>query len=239
MARGTRELIYRPDIDGLRAVAVLSVMTFHAFPTALGGGFVGVDIFFVISGFLISTIIFTSLEHNKFSFSDFYFRRILRIFPALSAVLLATFILGWSILDSYDYRQLGKHIAGGAGFVSNLLLWRESGYFDAAAETKPLLHLWSLGIEEQFYILFPVLAWLLWKTRIHPLGAVVLAGLLSFFLNLRLVESAPTTAFYMPQTRVWELLIGSALACQIASNSDPLSRPIPTPSSWVRAGLSM
>src|SRR5207245_193984 len=134
---------------------------YHAFPAALSGGFVGVDIFFVISGFLISKIIFKSLEIDEFSFVDFYSRRIRRIFPALATVLLATFILGWFILYPDEYRQLGKHIAGGAGFVSNFVLWRESGYFDAAAETKPLLHLWSLGIEEQFYIVFPMFAWLL------------------------------------------------------------------------------
>jgi peptidoglycan/LPS O-acetylase OafA/YrhL len=205
-------LKYRPDIDGLRAVAVLSVMMFHAFPAKMAGGFVGVDIFFVISGFLISTIIFDGLESNRFSFIDFYSRRIRRIFPALATVLLATFLLGWFILYPDEYRQLGKHIAGGAGFVSNFVLWQESGYFDAAAETKPLLHLWSLGIEEQFYIVFPMLAWLLWRARLNPLSFVALAGLLSFILNLRSVNSAPAMTFYMPQTRVWELLIGSTLA---------------------------
>jgi peptidoglycan/LPS O-acetylase OafA/YrhL len=205
-------LKYRPEIDGLRAVAVLSVMMYHAFPATVTGGFIGVDIFFVISGFLISTIIFKGLEIDEFSFVDFYSRRIRRIFPALATVLLATFILGWFILYPDEYRQLGKHIAGGAGFVSNLVLWRESGYFDAAAETKPLLHLWSLGIEEQFYIVFPMFAWLLWRARLNPLSFVALVGLLSFVLNLSFVDSAPAMTFYMPQTRVWELLIGSALA---------------------------
>ncbi len=176
------------------------------------GGFIGVDVFFVISGFLISTIIFRSLEGNKFSFVDFYSRRIRRIFPALATVLLATFMLGWFILYPDEYRQLSKHVAGGAGFVSNFVLWRESGYFDAAAETKPLLHLWSLGIEEQFYIFFPVFAWLLWRARLNILFFVALTGLLSFVLNLKLIDSAPVATFYMPQTRVWELLIGSTLA---------------------------
>jgi peptidoglycan/LPS O-acetylase OafA/YrhL len=203
---------YRPDIDGLRAIAVLSVMMYHAFPATLSGGFIGVDIFFVISGFLISTIIFNSLEADSFSFVDFYSRRIRRIFPALITVLLAAFVLGWFILYPDEYRQLGKDVAGGAGFVSNFVLWRESGYFDAAAETKPLLHLWSLGIEEQFYIVFPMFAWLLWKARLNAVTFVVLVGLLSFILNIKFVHSDPAITFYMPQTRIWELLIGSTLA---------------------------
>jgi peptidoglycan/LPS O-acetylase OafA/YrhL len=211
-ASDVQHLTYRPDIDGLRAVAVLSVMMYHAFPAALSGGFVGVDIFFVISGFLISTIIFDGLESNRFSFSDFYSRRIRRIFPALAMVLLAAFVFGWFILYPDEYRQLGKHMAGGAGFVSNFVLWRESGYFDAAAETKPLLHLWSLGIEEQFYIAFPLLAWLLWRARLNTLSFVALVGVLSFTLNLSFVYREPAMTFYMPQTRIWELLIGSALA---------------------------
>ena len=118
----------------------------------LKGGFIGVDIFFIIWGFLISTIIFSNLDSGNLSFVEFYSRRIKRIFPALLLVLLACFAAGWFVLLADEYKQLGKHIAGAAGFVSNLLFWQESGYFDNAADTKPLLHLWSLGIEEQFYI---------------------------------------------------------------------------------------
>ncbi|HIF50710.1 MAG TPA: acyltransferase, partial [Thiotrichaceae bacterium] len=138
---------YRADIDGLRAIAVLSVVLFHAI--RFKGGFIGVDIFFVISGYLISTIIFGNLNRNSFSFVEFYSRRIKRILPALLFVLLASYTFGWFVLLSDEYKQLGKHIAGGAGFVSNFILWSESGYFDNSAMTKPLLHLWSLGIEEQ------------------------------------------------------------------------------------------
>jgi peptidoglycan/LPS O-acetylase OafA/YrhL len=214
---------YRPDIDGLRAVAVLSVMMYHAFPATLRGGFIGVDIFFVISGFLISTIIFKNLESGRFSFVDFYSRRIRRIFPALVIVLPTTFVLGWFFLYPDEYRQLGKHVAGGAGFVSNFVLWRESGYFDAAAETKPLLHLWSLGIEEQFYIFFPMLAWSLWKARLNVLSFVALIGILSFLLNLKFVYSDAAMTFYMPQTRVWELLIGSTLALLVMDVSGSLA----------------
>src|SRR5260221_3072358 len=137
---------YRADIDGLRAIAVLSVVACHAFPSLVKGGFIGVDIFFVISGFLISTVILRSLERSSFSFNEFYGRRIRRIFPALLIVLTAVYALGWNLLLADEFKQLGKHIAGGAGFVSNLMFWNESGYFDNAAETKPLLHLWSLGV---------------------------------------------------------------------------------------------
>jgi len=139
---------YRPDIDGLRALAVLSVVIFHAFPSALRGGFIGVDIFFVISGFLISTIILSNLENNSFRFSDFYGRRVRRIFPVLLLVLIACFAFGWFAMLPNEYKQLGLHAGSGAGFVANFAFWRETGYFDAAAETKPLLHLWSLGVEE-------------------------------------------------------------------------------------------
>src|ERR1700733_12045295 len=147
--------IYRADIDGLRAVAVLSVVGFHAFPSWVRGGFIGVDIFFVISGFLISGIIITGLARSGFSFVEFYSRRIRRIFPALILVLVACYAVGWFVLLPEDYKQLGRQIAGGAGFVSNFVLWQDSGYFDSAAATKPLLHLWSLGTGDQFYLVVP------------------------------------------------------------------------------------
>lgn len=203
---------YRPDIDGLRAIAVLAVVGFHAFPSLLKGGFIGVDIFFVISGYLISTIIFGSLERNSFSFRGFYARRIKRIFPALLAVLMASFAFGWFALLPDEYKQLGKHIAGGAGFVSNFIFWNESGYFDNASESKPLLHLWSLGIEEQFYIVWPLLLWFAWKKKLNLLTLTIVIGLISFALNLGRVRSDAIAAFYSPQTRFWELLAGSVLA---------------------------
>lgn len=187
---------YRPDIDGLRAVAILSVFGFHAFPGWMTGGFVGFDIFFVISGFLISTILFNSISSHSFSFVDFYSRRIRRIFPALILVLFSSFAFGWFALFANEYMQLGKHIAGGAGFISNLVLWHEAGYFDAAADTKPLLHLWSLGVEEQFYIIWPILLWLLHKRKFNWLTAVFCVATLSFILNLRGVKYDLTATFY-------------------------------------------
>lgn len=203
---------YRADIDGLRAIAVLSVVIFHAFPSSLPGGFIGVDIFFVISGFLISTIIFTNLERDSFSFVEFYSRRIKRIFPALLLVMIASYTFGWFALLADEYKQLGKHIAGGAGFISNFLFWQESGYFDDDAGTKPLLHLWSLGIEEQFYMLWPPLLWFTWKQRLNLLTITVVVFMLSFALNIGLVHNNAVAAFYSPHTRFWELLAGATLA---------------------------
>ena len=203
---------YRPDIDGLRAIAVLSVVGFHAAPGRIPAGFIGVDIFFVISGYLITSIILKGLEAGTFNFAEFYGRRVKRIFPALLIVLLASLAIGYFILLDDQFKELGKHIAGGAGFVSNLVLWGESGYFDNAADFKPLLHLWSLGIEEQFYIVWPFLLWLAWKQRFNYLPVLLVIAFASFALNIYTVSSDPVAAFYSPLTRFWELLVGSILA---------------------------
>ncbi len=203
---------YRSDIDGLRAIAVLSVVFFHAFPNIFRGGFIGVDIFFVISGFLISRIIFENLDNDSFRFRDFYERRINRIFPALILVLLVCFIVGWFTLLADEFAQLGKHIFASSTFISNLILWREAGYFDISTETKPLLHLWSLGIEEQFYLLWPFLVWLAWKIKFNRVVLIVSLFLVSFFLNLKGVTQDGVGTFYSPITRFWELISGGALA---------------------------
>ena len=203
---------YRPDIDGLRAVAILSVIGFHAFPGKFPGGFIGVDIFFVISGFLISTIVFSSLERDRFSFVEFYIRRIRRIFPALFAVLAACLAFGWFVLLADEYRQLGKHAAAGAGFLQNFILYRESGYFDLDADTKPLLHLWSLAVEEQFYIFWPLLLALVWKGGWSFLRITFVIAAISFAANIYLLHRDPTAAFYIPISRFWELMVGGALA---------------------------
>ncbi|MCM8743631.1 acyltransferase family protein [Pseudomonas koreensis] len=203
---------YRPDIDGLRAIAVLSVVLFHAFPRWLPGGFIGVDIFFIISGYLISTIIYGSLERQAFSFTEFYARRIKRIFPALLLVLTSCYAFGWFTLFADEFQQLGKHIAGGSAFISNFVLWDESGYFDTTAEIKPLLHLWSLGIEEQFYIIWPLILWAAWKVRVNVLVLTLAFLVGSFVLNMVNIDSNPSLTFYWPHTRAWELLSGSVLA---------------------------
>lgn len=217
---------YRPDIDGLRAIAVGAVVIFHAFPSLLKGGFIGVDIFFIISGFLISQILFSSLDKQKFSLLDFYSRRINRIYPALITVLASCLIFGWLALLPDEYKQLGKHTAGGAGFVANLLLWRESGYFDVLSESKPLLHLWSLGVEEQFYIVWPLFLALLWKSKLNKPITISIFIAASFYLNVSLSSSNPTAAFYSPLTRFWELLLGAMLAYKTTyARSAPLTTP--------------
>jgi peptidoglycan/LPS O-acetylase OafA/YrhL len=202
---------YRPDVDGLRAVAVLAVLGYHAFPGAMPGGFAGVDVFFVISGFLITGIILGDLEAGRFTLAGFYWRRIRRIFPALILVLAAVLLLGWQVLLPDEFRTLGKHVAAGAGFVSNIALWREAGYFDAAAELKPLLHLWSLGIEEQYYLLWP-LALLFFFRRSLLLWLIVGVAAASFALNVAMVGGHAKAAFFLPVTRFWELLAGALLA---------------------------
>ncbi len=217
---------YRPDIDGLRAVAVLLVVIFHAFPEGLPGGFIGVDIFFVISGFLITGIIARELDVGRFSLLDFYARRIRRIFPALIVVLCAVLVLGWLWMLPSAYASLSADAFAGAAFFPNIALLLHSGYFDIEAAKKPLLHLWSLGIEEQFYLLWPLLLIVAARMRLGLLTVAFAIGLASFALNVALVGSDPVATFYLPFTRAWELLAGGALACsfgrlthtQLASN---------------------
>lgn len=201
---------YRPDIDGMRAVAVVAVLAYHAFPRLVPGGFAGVDIFFVISGYLITGIIQHEIREKRFSFANFYARRILRIFPALIVVVLATFMFGWFALPVGAMEALGENIKGAAAFIENFVLHEQIvGYFDPGAERLPLLHLWSLGIEEQYYIIWPVTLWLIsrWQQQTTVIvGALAVGSLLICVLTPPL-ESA--WAFYSPTTRGWELLAGA------------------------------
>ena len=215
---------YRTEIDGLRAFAVLSVLVFHAFPNWLKGGFIGVDVFFVISGFLITSNIFENLSTGQFSFTDFFGRRIRRIFPALILVMACSLVFGWFALLADEFAQIGKHIASGATFIANFILVDESGYFDNAAETKPMLHLWSLAVEEQFYIVWPLVLWLAWKVKCNLLIITILVAVISFYLNLHFVNSHPTETFFWPVGRIWELLSGSILAWLLLYKADVLAR---------------
>ncbi len=203
---------YRPDIDGLRAIAVGSVVLSHAFPSVLPGGFIGVDIFFVISGYLISSIVINDLERGAFSIVQFYNRRIKRIFPALIAMMSTVALLGWLFLFKSEFATLGRHLVASSLYSENFLLWSESSYFDVSSELKPLLHLWSLAIEEQFYIFWPLLMFGAHRWRVNfALMFAVFAGA-SFALNLHDVFNAPTAAYYSPLGRAWELMVGSCLA---------------------------
>jgi peptidoglycan/LPS O-acetylase OafA/YrhL len=213
----TKQPSYRPDIDGLRAVAVLLVVGFHAFPSLMAGGYVGVDIFFVISGFLITGLLLADLKRKEFSFANFYGRRIRRIFPALLPVLVVSFAAGWVVLLPWDFTSLGLNIFGGAAFSSNLVLLRETSYFGLAAAQKPLLHLWSLGIEEQFYIVWPVLLLLAFSRRLSIAILAVALLVVSFVWNVRVIGSAAD--FFLPFTRAWELMIGGVMAAVASRNN--------------------
>ncbi|MES2323104.1 MAG: acyltransferase family protein [Pseudomonadota bacterium] len=219
---------YRPDIDGLRAVAVLAVVVFHAFPAFFRGGFIGVDIFFVISGFLISSILLQALAQGSFSFRQFYARRIKRIFPALLLVLAGCLAFGWFAMFPDELSLLSTHVIGGAGFLSNIQFWFEVGYFDKAAETKPLLHLWSLGIEEQFYIVWPIVLLAAWRWRMNMLAVTLGLAALSFLVNALGIAAHPIATFYSPAGRAWELLLGAALAClALRGGATPFGARVP------------
>jgi len=197
---------YRPDIDGLRAVAVLAVVAYHAWPRALGGGFVGVDVFFVISGFLITRILLAP----DLSFASFYARRVRRIFPALLIVLAATVAIGATFLPPDNLRNLLVHTIGGGLFFANVVSYHDVGYFNGVAELKPLVHLWSLGVEEQFYLLWPVLVWLAVRRKVL-VPAIAIVAVASLALFLWWSERDPRAAFYLSPARFWELLAGAML----------------------------
>ena len=204
---------YRSDVDGLRAVAVMLVVNFHGFPLAMPGGFIGVDIFFVISGFLITGIIARELDAQHFSLVGFYNRRIRRIFPALIVVLCAVLVLGWLWMLPAPYAALSRDVAASAAFSADIALLLQSGYFDIESARKPLLHLWSLGIEEQFYLFWPLILMLAARLRWSLLAVAAAIALASFVLNVALIGSDPVATFYLPFTRAWELLAGAVLAC--------------------------
>lgn len=204
---------YRSDIDGLRAIAVVSVVLFHAEVPPFSGGYVGVDIFFVISGFLITSIVAAEIEGNRFSLLYFYERRIRRIFPAFFVLLASVAILGYLLFLPAQLENLGRSIVASTLFVSNILYWRDTGYFSTPIELRPLLHTWSLGIEEQFYVIFPALLAILFrwvKTKLSYVVAV--AAVVSLAVSIFSMGQHPQANFYFLGTRAWELLSGASLA---------------------------
>jgi len=210
--------VIRRDIEGLRALAVLAVVVNHLLPAALGGGFCGVDIFFVISGYLIGMHLLQDIQAGQFSFLKFYARRARRLLPALVIVLTATWCCGWVVLTTQELAQLGKHIAAATVFANNLLLASESGYFDAPSSTKPLLHLWSLGVEEQFYLLVPLLLWLGARGGRVPVRWALWLSVGSLLVTV----CAPLPSFYLLHTRFWELGVGVTLGyLQLRSAAPP------------------
>ena len=219
------ETRYRADIDGLRAVSILLVVAYHAQPWLVRGGFIGVDIFFVISGFLITRIILNEAKAGTFTSLAFYARRVRRIFPALIVVLATTSLIGWIILLPDGFALLGKSTAAGVAFVSNLFQLNQTGYFAPEAAENPLLHLWSLGIEEQFYIFWPLLLVLLLGSKYRRIRIAAIAAA-SFGLSLLIFLGLKEWSFYSPLPRAWELLAGGLLASSqvegVARQSSPL-----------------
>ncbi len=209
-------LNYRKDIDGLRAISVLAVLLNHAGIGLFSGGFIGVDIFFVISGYLITTIIIREIQTNEFSLIRFYERRIRRILPALFAVTVFTIAICAILYDPEKFKDFGKSVIATILFASNFNFWKESGYFDAPSQLKPLLHTWSLAVEEQFYIFFPLFMAGIYRFARKQVP-LILAGvmLLSFSLSLYGVSKDPSAAFYLAHMRTWELMIGSILALNL------------------------
>ena len=202
----------RRDIDGLRALAVIPVVLFHFGFSTFSGGFVGVDVFFVISGFLITGILFREISAQRFSFIDFWARRARRIIPALTVVMVVTLALGWLLLTAKDYSELGRTVRYQSLFISNILFMREDGYFQPASDLKPLLHTWSLAVEEQYYIFFPLLMALLVRYVRHWRWMLFAVLLVSFGLNIHYIEHKPEFTFFSLPTRAWELLCGAMLA---------------------------
>lgn len=202
-------LKYRPEIDGLRAIAVSSVIVFHAWPSLLPGGFLGVDIFFVISGYLITSIVLRQVDQDSFRFLDFYERRARRLFPALFLVCLACLPFAWLWMMPAQLKDFGQSLVAVSLYASNFLFWKESDYFALAAEEKPLLHTWSLGVEEQFYLLFPVVLVLLVRfvrARKAQFAVLVLIWCISLIGSLALYRMDPSAAFYLLPGRAWQLL---------------------------------
>lgn len=227
-------MVYRREIDGLRALALLPVMLFHAGFETFSGGYVGVDVFFVISGYLITSIVLRSLDEGRFSVVEFYERRMRRILPALFLVLFVTFPFAWAWLLPSDMDRYSAALASVSLFASNILFWRGSGYFDAASELKPLLHTWSLAVEEQFYVLYPLLLLLVWsrgrKTFAWILG---IGALISFALAEWAAPMRPSFTFYLLPTRAWELALGALTALHLARY------PLPSGGSHVRAAAGL
>lgn len=206
-------MLYRREIDGLRAVAVLPVILFHAGFAVFSGGFVGVDIFFVISGYLITGIILSELAAGHFSIVRFYERRARRILPALFFVIAVSIVMAWLWLLPGDMRSFSRSVLAVALFFSNILFWRSTDYFEAPAELTPLLHTWSLAVEEQFYVFFPIVLLLAWRFARHTLlWLIVLLSLLSLAVAQWGATHEPGAAFYLLPTRGWELAVGCAIA---------------------------
>ncbi len=207
---------YRADVDGLRTIAVVPVVLFHAGMPFFSGGFVGVDVFFVISGYLITNLILNDLDRGGFSIANFYQRRIRRIFPALAVVFAFCLAAGFALLTPEDYAGLGRSIVASSAFASNIYFWRSTNYFAPDSDAEPLLHTWSLSVEEQYYVFYPLLLLVLARLRWPPARWLIGIVVVSLIAATLLVFYKPSATFYLLPTRAWELMIGGVVA--IADN---------------------
>ncbi len=217
---------YRNDIDGLRGICVLAVVVYHVFPKMAPGGFLGVDIFFGISGFLICQLILNQIQAHNFSLFGFFASRIRRIFPALILVFLFSVSAGSYLLPFDEFRQLNLHIATGSVFSSNFLLANELGYFDTASARKPLLHLWSLAVEEQFYVIFPFVILLLYRSRLRIGLAILTFAISSYAAGVYTAQGDADGAYFYSWCRFYEILAGAALAVGASSNATSIRSQI-------------
>ncbi|CNC80521.1 acyltransferase family protein [Yersinia frederiksenii] len=206
----TKSGSFRNDINGLRAWAVIAVVLYHFGVPGFSGGFVGVDVFFVISGFLMTRIIVSGMESGNFSFLQFYLARARRIIPMLLVLCFSLLIFGWFWLPEQNYKLLATHVVNTLFFVSNIKFWRESGYFDASSHEKWLLHTWSLSVEWQFYIILPIIIFIVWKFINYKTVkfALFTLGFLSLCLSIYASQHWPSASFYLLPTRIWEMLAG-------------------------------
>lgn len=230
---------YRAEIDGLRSIAVVPVVLFHMGLGAFSGGFVGVDVFFIISGYLITTIIAADLEHGNFSIIKFYERRARRILPALMLTTALALPFAWCWLLPRDLDEFARSLVAVYLFCSNLFFWRSSNYFDSASDMKPLLHTWSLSVEEQYYVFFPLMLMVLWRLGRRRLTALLVLGALASLAAAQWAALAkPGAAFYLPLTRAWELLLGGLVAFHLARPDrwQP-GRAIREAAAWIGLGL--
>lgn len=222
-------MIYRPEIDGLRALAVVPVVLFHAGVPHLDGGFVGVDVFFVISGYLITSIILRELQDGRFSIAHFYERRARRILPALYLVMAVSALLAHTWMLPDEYKNFGQSVLATALFSNNVLLYLTSGYWDLASEFKPLLHTWSLGVEEQYYVVFPIAMLACWRyLRGRTFELLVVLAVVSFLASLWCAVHYPRANFYLLPTRAWEILLGAICAFHLARQPSPVDGALPT-----------
>ena len=214
----TQSALYRPDIDGLRAVAVLLVLFFHAGFDFFSGGYVGVDVFFVISGYLITGILVSGIEKNKYSFKTFILSRITRLYPALISTVIITIIIGFMLFTPSDYINLGKTAIYTIASISNFFFWMKAGYFDTSSETNPLLHTWSLSVEQQFYLIWPlVIVLAIRSSRKRALTTILIIGFISLCFSEAFVKIDPTSNYYMMPFRIFEFAAGGALALRKSS----------------------